>query len=140
MTEKEEQQHVGQDVTSGSTVNVDTGVNVDEPVNPEKPSDKSTTTVEDGLPEHEYVTGVKLLLVVTSVTLVAFLMMLDMSIIVTVGLHRNGLKFGELLTKLKGYSSNHYRLPLSLRCGLVRQRISSGKVSSLFYFFLMNLK
>jgi hypothetical protein len=41
----------------------------------------ATTTTE---PELEYISGVRLFLVITATTLVVFLMMLDMSIIVTV--------------------------------------------------------
>jgi hypothetical protein len=37
--------------------------------------------------EHEYVTGFKLSIIIASVTLVAFLIMLDTSIIATVSLH-----------------------------------------------------
>ena len=46
----------------------------------------TTTTTEnnDEEFEHEYISGFKLFLVITAVTLVFFLMMLDMSIIVTV--------------------------------------------------------
>jgi hypothetical protein len=56
-------------------------------INVTKPSEADATVVEDRKTEHEYVTGVKLFLVMASLTLVLFLMMLDMSIVVTVGLH-----------------------------------------------------
>lgn len=63
-------------------------INIDEKTN--KPA---TATTEDGVtestntePEHEYVAGLKLFLVISAITLVIFLMMLDMSIIVTVSL------------------------------------------------------
>lgn len=54
-------------------------------VDPEKQLDSSTST-EPGqpVPEYEYITGVKLWLVLVSITLTVFLMMLDESIIVTV--------------------------------------------------------
>jgi hypothetical protein len=60
-------------------------------VNSEKKSDAPTSThgsktdvvAEE---EQEYITGIKLYLVVSAVTLVAFLMLLDMSIIATVSL------------------------------------------------------
>jgi hypothetical protein len=90
---KEEPLRVNQDVMSGSTTDGDNDGIVEELSNQEKPSDGSTATVEAVIPEHEYITGVKLLLVITSVTLVAFLMMLDMSIIVTVGFDFTGLEF-----------------------------------------------
>jgi hypothetical protein len=48
------------------------------------PSETSSRTQGVGIPEYEYVTGIKLWSVLAVVTLVAFLMMLDMSIIVTV--------------------------------------------------------
>jgi hypothetical protein len=53
------------------------------PQDSENDTDKTleqTTTGE----EHEYITGFKLVIAMVSVTLVAFLMLLDMSIIVTV--------------------------------------------------------
>jgi hypothetical protein len=55
-----------------------------ESVTAEKKSDSNPTVTADEVPEHEYITGAKLWLVLAAVTLVVFLMMLDMSIIVTV--------------------------------------------------------
>jgi hypothetical protein len=55
-----------------------------ESVTAEKKADSNPTVTADEVPEHEYITGVKLWLVLAAVTLVVFLMMLDMSIIVTV--------------------------------------------------------
>jgi len=49
----------------------------------EKPTD-STATEPNG--EREYITGARLLAVIASVTVVGFLMLLDMSIIATVSL------------------------------------------------------
>jgi hypothetical protein len=54
---------------------------------PEKTLDSSTPTdLVQPAHEYEYITGVKLWLVLVSVTLAVFLVMLDESIIVTVGL------------------------------------------------------
>jgi hypothetical protein len=53
-------------------------------INTTKPSEASAIAVDDGKSEYEYITGVKLFLVMASLTLVLFLMMLDMSIVVTV--------------------------------------------------------
>lgn len=50
----------------------------------EKPQQSSPAEDED-----EYVTGFKLIIVIVAVTLVCFLMMLDMSIIVTVSMSRH---------------------------------------------------
>jgi hypothetical protein len=59
-----------------------------EDIGPNEKTDPTITTLstDDGVPEveHEYIRGLKLVLVITAVTLVVFLMMLDMSIIVTV--------------------------------------------------------
>ena len=48
------------------------------------PTTTTTTENHDEEFDHEYISGFKLFLVMTAVTLVFFLMMLDMSIIVTV--------------------------------------------------------
>jgi hypothetical protein len=50
----------------------------------DKTAPVTTTANSDTETEHEYISGFKLFLVITAVTLVVFLMMLDMSIIVTV--------------------------------------------------------
>lgn len=52
--------------------------------NAEKTLNTSTPTSEAEQAEYGYIKGFKLFLVITAVTLVVFLMMLDMSIIVTV--------------------------------------------------------
>jgi hypothetical protein len=107
--EKEEQQCVDhdQETISGNTTDVVTDANMEKSSAQERQSDDSVTTLEAELPEHEYATGVKLVLIIASVTLVSFLMMLDMSIIATVGFHIVRLKVGKLLIKVKGYSSDH---------------------------------
>jgi hypothetical protein len=59
--------------------------NLEQKVDTEKsPSDSRTATESEK--EHEYITGWKLVLVLAAVTLVVFLMLLDMSIIVTVSI------------------------------------------------------
>jgi hypothetical protein len=111
---------------------------------PEKVSDDSTKPAEPAEAtdaEFQYVTGVKLWLATAAVTLVCFLMMLDISIIVTV-------RYDYLLNALssliyvEGYSSYHHRFSFAGRCWLVRQRISFGKVCShncfLFIVTLIN--
>jgi hypothetical protein len=57
---------------------------IQESVTAENTSGSRPTVTTDEVPEHEYITGAKLWLVLAAVTLVVFLMMLDMSIIVTV--------------------------------------------------------
>jgi hypothetical protein len=54
-------------------------------IDPEKQLDSSASTkIRQPAPEYEYITGVKLWLVLVSITLTVFLVMLDESIIVTV--------------------------------------------------------
>ena len=88
MTGTEEKEDVDRGVTSttDSEKDVDMSISTD----PEKPPEIITEVAEATQPaevEFEYVTGVKLWLATAAVTLVCFLMMLDMSIIVTVGLY-----------------------------------------------------
>lgn len=52
----------------------------------DKPPDDIQKPVDHAMPDEEYISGIKLWLVIASVTLVCFLMMLDMSIIVTVSI------------------------------------------------------
>lgn len=56
---------------------------------------------------HEYITGIKLWLVIASITLICFLVMLDMSIVVTVSFD-NSLKALDLLINMTGCPSNHH--------------------------------
>jgi len=83
----------------------------------------------DALPatqEQEWVSGLKLFTIMTGVTLVCLLMLLDTSIIVTV--------FAKiflsclLLRSNIGYSSHYKRLSFSSRCRLVWCCISAFKV------------
>ena len=115
-TEKDEGSHPQNDVAAE--------------VDPEKQLDSSTST-DPGqpAPEYEYTTGVKLWLVLISVTLTVFLMMLDESIIVTVSsIYENKWTFGVLshfaqmrdtgavplhlvcANSCPGHSKNHQRL------------------------------
>lgn len=89
--EKDERQPVDHGVISESTTDVNKEPNMSEFSNPEKPLDGSTEPVEAAETEYEYITGVKLWLVIASITLICFLMMLDMSIVVTVSFD-NSLK------------------------------------------------
>ena len=61
--------------------------NAKEASSQEKHTVDNATTVDLGPGQHEYITGAKLFLVIASVTLIAFLMMLDMTVIVTVRYH-----------------------------------------------------
>jgi hypothetical protein len=119
-------------VASTSTANSAKDVDISDSSDPEKTSNGSTKVAESAEttpPEFEYVTGVKLWLATAAVTLVCFLMMLDMSIIVTVSLH-NPSHALDLLIHMTGYPSNHHRLSFPWRCGLVWQRVSFIKVNS----------
>ena len=104
--EKDERQPTDHGIISESTTNVDTEPNISELSNPEKPLDGSTKPVEATETEYEYITGIKLWLVIASITLICFLMMLDMSIVVTVSFY-NSIK-GFKLTNMTGYPSNHH--------------------------------
>lgn len=74
------------DVISDSATDVDNEGHIDDNSTHEKVPDDIAKTAEAVEPEHEYISGVQLLLVMSSVTLVVFLMLLDISIIVTVSL------------------------------------------------------
>lgn len=84
-------------------------------------------TLEATESKSQHITGLKLGLVVASVTFVAFLMLLDMSIIVTVRwwLPQNRAQHSQL-TPATGNPTYHKRVPLSERCRVVRQCLSSG--------------
>jgi hypothetical protein len=80
---------------------------------PNEHSGESARTTEAGDEENKYVTGFKLVIVIIAVTMAAFLMLLDTSIISTVSQHsvfyNNGSR--PLLMMSLGYSSYHQRLP-----------------------------
>lgn len=90
--------------------------------------DESVETIKTADEGDEYVTGFKLAIVMLSVTLVAFLMLLDTTIIVTVSQLSmfNSTDFRLLLMIGLGYSSDHHRFSLSQGCGMVWQRVSFG--------------
>jgi len=101
--------------TSKSTTDSEKDVNISDWSDAEQLPDSNTKAAEAAEPtetEYEYVTGVKLWLATAAVTLVCFLLMLDMSIIVTVSLHNDFHALG-LLIKMTGYPSNYNQLSFS---------------------------
>lgn len=109
------------DIISDSATDVDNeGHTDDNSANSthEKISDDTVKTAESVEPEHVYISGFQLWLVMSSVTLVIFLMLLDVSIIVTVSL---GILNSppKILTTATGYSPNYQRFPLVARCWVV---------------------
>lgn len=80
---------------------------------------ESQEILQDAERQHEYITGVKARLVVAALTLTSFLVMLDMSIIATVGVN-DSLYALSSLTKGSGHSSDYNDFPLAYRCRLVR--------------------
>jgi hypothetical protein len=110
MSDMDEKTRVNHGIVSMSTANSAKDVDASDSSDPEKPSDDSTKVAESAEttdPKFEYVTGVKLWLATAAVTLVCFLMMLDMSIIVTVSIH-NPLCVFNLLIDMTGYPSYHH--------------------------------
>lgn len=91
--EKQECVDRDQEVMSDNKKDVTTDANAEKSSN--EGLDSSITPLEAEPPQQEYVTGARLFLVVASVTLVAFLMMLDMSILATVCFDIEMLKFHE---------------------------------------------
>jgi len=87
MTGAEEKGGVDDGVISKAATDSEKDVHMSISSDLQNPPDVSTDVTEAAAPaeaEFEYVTGVKLWLATAAVTLVCFLMMLDMSIIVTV--------------------------------------------------------
>jgi hypothetical protein len=87
MSDMEKNEHVDLGVITTSAANSTKDFDVSGLSDPEKALDGSTKAaelVEATDAKFQYVTGVKLWLATSAVTLVCFLMMLDMSIIVTV--------------------------------------------------------
>jgi hypothetical protein len=84
---------------------------------------------DDGL---QYLSGVKLVLVLSSMTVIFFLMMLDGSILATVRtfLTQTLPKLKSWLTDAQGNPVHHGRVPFSTRCRVVWQRIPALKVYS----------
>jgi hypothetical protein len=132
MTAEEEKECVDHVIAFKGTTDSGKGIGVSDSLDPKRPSESNTKFAEAPEPtetEYEYVTGVKLWLAAVAVTLVAFLVMLDLSIIVTVSLHNPRYAL-DMLINMVGYPSNHNRLSFPRRCGLVWQRIYFIKASS----------
>lgn len=112
MSATDEKERVDHAVHAKSTTESEKDVDVSDSSDPANPSDGSTKVVEAAEAttetEYEYVTGVKLWLATAAVTLVCFLMMLDMSIIVTVSLRHTMHNFG-FTDQHKGHSSHYHR-------------------------------
>jgi hypothetical protein len=141
MGDMDKKEHVNPGVVTTITAESTKGFDVSGLSDPEKVSDGSTKAAapaEATDAEFQYVTGVKLWLATAAVTLVFFLMMLDVSIIVTVS-YDNLLTAAGSLINVEGYSSYYHRLSFAERCWLVRQRISFGKVCSHNCFLLMSV-
>ena len=83
MMASNEKQQVENGVTSDAA-DLDKGPDTVGFSHPENPADDGAKVAEATDREYEWITGVKLWLVLSSLTLVCFLMTLDMSIIVTV--------------------------------------------------------
>ena len=82
-----DQNHTDKDIISESATDVNNEGHTDDSSSHEKNPDAIATKAEAAtIQEHEYVSGIKLALVLASVTLVSFLMLLDIAIIVTVSL------------------------------------------------------
>jgi hypothetical protein len=77
--EKDEKPHVDSALISTTETKAES---MEQPI--EKPSVGSEIPLVEPEPEYEYITGFKLVSVIASITIVIFLIMLDMSIIVTV--------------------------------------------------------
>jgi hypothetical protein len=59
-----------------------------DPENESNPAPEAKTTATPALEEHEWVSGIKLLAILTAITLVCFLVLLDTSIVVTVNTYK----------------------------------------------------
>jgi len=132
MTAEKEKEFVDHVIAFKGGTDSGKGIGVSDSSDPKRPSESNTKVPEAPEPtktEYEYVTSVKLWLATVAVTLVGFLMMLDLSIIVTVSLHNPHYAL-DILINMAGYPSNHNRLSFPRRCRLVWQRISFIKVSS----------
>ncbi len=106
-------------------------------VSPEVSSDPEKGAVGEvtpaGAPEntHEYITGVKLFLVMAGVTLVCFLMLLDTSIITTVCPYSPSLNISALLTASRPFLELLVTsTPSRMWAGMVVHTCSLSKISS----------
>jgi hypothetical protein len=83
----------------------------------------------------EYVTGLKLHVVIVTVTLACFIMLLDTSIVATVCAALICYIMSlVLLIEMSGYSSNHEPVPFPSRYRLVWKQLFAGQVSILCLF------
>jgi len=86
MIEKEGPHFIGHQAVSSNNINVNTEPTLSKHLHLSNPSDSSATTIETTENDAgQHITGIKLWLLMASISLVCFLMLLDMSIIVTVG-------------------------------------------------------
>jgi hypothetical protein len=109
MAGEDEKECVDHVISSKSTTDSEKDIDISDSSDPEKPLENNTEgigAVEPTETEFEYIKGVKLWLATAAVTLVCFLMMLDMSIIVTVNLQNHCYTL-EVLMNMTGYPSNH---------------------------------
>jgi hypothetical protein len=80
----------------------------------EKESEVSIKSTEAPKDEYQYVTGFKFTIVMIAITLICFLVILDISIVVTVS-HRSPRPSANK----KGHSADYYCFPFIARCWLV---------------------
>jgi hypothetical protein len=128
MSGEEEKERVDHGITSKSTTDSEKDVDISDSSDPEKPPESNSKVAEAAEPietEYEYVTGVKLWLATAAVTLVCFLMMLDMSIIVTVRLHNYRYAF-EL-------ADQYDRLSLESQLTFIPSPMWAGMAAYIFY-------
>jgi hypothetical protein len=138
MTGAEEKDGVDGGVISKAATDSEKDVDMSISSNPQNPPDVSADVTEAAAPaeaEFEYVTGVKLWLATAAVTLVCFLMMLDMSIIVTVSFPKFNLSFRFI---------NHNRPSLESPPTSIRSAMLAGMGARIFYqsthphFYIVN--
>lgn len=93
----------------------------------------------NSVPDTTYLTGLRLFVVILSVTVVLFLMMLDISILSTVShiitdplfiteVNKDGVYSTRACDNFLGHPSNHQRLPPSRGCRLVRRSLLARQV------------
>lgn len=108
------------------------------------PSEDATEISGD---QPEYITGLKLLTVIVSVTLVVFLLLLDVSILNTVSalqrstllpFHLHSLILRRAMSPTSGHPEHYQRFPFPLRRRLVWRSLSVGKVRAAYpnYIYL----
>lgn len=98
------------------------------PADPSADDLKAEPSNEDA---SEQVTGIRLVAMLVSLTLACFLILLDTSIVSTVGsarLLRCSKRYYANGTFLSGDPKDHGRVPFSFRRRLVRKRLSAWKV------------